>query len=497
MSDGCCGIAGRHAARAFAYICLPRKPGTRFTDASSMNPYINSSYWTEFITSLDFVLLPFYLALVYFFAFRFANKHYRKNDPMRRYFLWGFTLKIFGAIFIGLVYQYYYGGGDTSAFFYHAKVINQSMDDSFFTWLNLVLHIPDGYDINYFKYTNQMLWYVDPSSYMVSAIAALFGTLTFNTFLPISVLFAAVSFTGNWAMFRTFTAQYPKLVRPLALAILFIPSTFVWGSGIFKDTICIAALGWLTLASFRMLINRKFRLNYLLIILFCFYVLLVVKVYIVLVFIPALAIWILNTYSENIRNSSIRAVLKIGVYAAILGGFASVASSFSQELGKYSLENLAGTSNTTREYLLYISKSSAEEGSAYDLGEFDPSITGMLSKFPLAVNVTLFRPYLWEARKPIVFLNALEAFLFLFFTLKIIFVIGLRKAAGSIGRSPNIQFFLVFTVVFAFAVGISSYNFGALSRYRIPCLPFYAMALMLIYYDHKPSSKPFFTFKFS
>jgi hypothetical protein len=119
----------------------------------------------------------------------------------------------------------------------------------------------------------------------------------------------------------------------------------------------------------------------------------------------------------------------------------------------------------------------------------------MLAKFPAAVNVTLFRPYPWEARKPIVVLTALEALLFLFLTFKVLFRVGTKKIWISISKNPTIQFSLIFTLIFAFAVGISSYNFGTLSRYKIPCMPFYATALILIYYDNKPLKKkllPFF-----
>lgn len=136
--------------------------------------------------------------------------------------------------------------------------------------------------------------------------------------------------------------------------------------------------------------------------------------------------------------------------------------------------------------------SEVDKGSSYDLGEFAPNIGGMLTKLPAAVNVTLFRPYLWEASKVIVFLSAIEAFLFLFLTLKIIFVIGIKKVWSTINTDPTIQFCLIFSVIFAFAVGISSYNFGALSRYKIPCLPFYALALILIYYRNKPLTKKLF-----
>jgi len=45
---------------------------------------------------------------------------------------------------------------------------------------------------------------------------------------------------------------------------------------------------------------------------------------------------------------------------------------------------------------------------------------------------------------------------------------------------PNILFCMVFSLTFAFAVGISTFNFGTLARYKIPLLPFYALALICI-----------------
>ena len=150
------------------------------------------------------------------------------------------------------------------------------------------------------------------------------------------------------------------------------------------------------------------------------------------------------------------------------------------------MEKVAITSNVTRGWIYY---SSGDEGSAYSLGDFSPTINGMLSKFPLAVNVTLFRPYFWESKKIIVALSALEAILFLFLTLKILISVGPAKTWKTISNDPTIQFCLVFSIIFAFAVGISSYNFGSLSRYKIPCLPFYALGLILIYYKNKPLNK--------
>jgi hypothetical protein len=46
-----------------------------------------------------------------------------------------------------------------------------------------------------------------------------------------------------------------------------------------------------------------------------------------------------------------------------------------------------------------------------------------------------------------------------------------------------VVFSLIFSLIFAFAVGASSGNFGALSRYKIPCLPFYGAVLAILLGD--------------
>jgi hypothetical protein len=67
----------------------------------------------------------------------------------------------------------------------------------------------------------------------------------------------------------------------------------------------------------------------------------------------------------------------------------------------------------------------------------------------------------------------------LLFTLYVI--IRQRYALFKMLYDPNIVFCLVFCITFAFAVGLSTYNFGTLSRYRIPLLPFYVMSLVLMF----------------
>ncbi len=443
----------------------------------------------RYITILDFVILPFVLAIVYALAYQKRNKKYPNGHPWRRYFIPGLTVKIAGAIFIGMLYQYYYGGGDTFNYFRFGKVINSSLNESFIKWINLLFHIPDYYDAGYYPYTSEIPWYNATANYTVCSISALISFFTLGTYLPASVIFAYISFSGMWALFRTFASLYPGLIRPIAFAVLFIPSTFIWGSGIFKDTICMYGLGWLTFSSIRFLVQKDFSFGNIFIAILSFILIAKVKIYILLGFIPALTMWVLFTYTQKISSLGPRLVLKTLVIGLTVAGFVFFMQSFGEQyLGRYSLDNVEETAASTRRWITY--SSSRKEGSAYNLGDFDPSITGMLTKFPLAVNATLFRPYLWESGKVIIFLSAIEAFLFLFLTLKVIFTVGIKRSWQIISVNPTIQFCLIFSIIFAFAVGISSYNFGALSRYKIPCLPFYAIALVIIFYKNaKPGQR--------
>jgi hypothetical protein len=321
----------------------------------------------------------------------------------------------------------------------------------------------------------RMFWYDSPSDYAVGSIAAVLGLFNGTTYIPIALLFAYLSYTGIWAMYKTFATMYPNLTRPLAFAFLFIPSTIVWGSAVFKDTICMFGLGWMTFATFRIFVHRDFSVRNLFMLSLAFYLIAMVKLYILLGFLPALSLWLLMTYGRKIKSVGLRWLSNIFFIGVTVMAFFFFADKFANELNKYSLEKLTKTAQVTQ---TYTKVSAGEEGSAYNLGSTDGSIGSMLSKFPQAVVVTLFRPFLWESRKVIILFSALEAIIFLWLTLRMFF--WKKGALKIIINDPNLIFFLVFSLIFAFAVGISSGNFGALSRYKIPCLPFYAALLMIV-----------------
>ena len=396
-----------------------------------------------------------------------------------------FTFKIIGAILLGIIYQYYYKGGDTLNYWRQTLVINSAMSESFTTWFRLVSVQAEIYDVDVYKYTVQLYWYGARSpEYIISVIGAILGLFTMTTYLPTAVLFAALSFIGIWKMAVVFTKLYPRLTKQMAFAMLLIPSVVFWGSGFMKDTITLSCIGWVTHLFYLIFYeNKKIIINSALA-LFVLYIIFVIKSYILMAFLPAALLWGVGLLSYKIKDTRLIIFVRYGLYASALVGLIFIGGRLQTEMfGEYNVESLGYKSFVTRDYLYRISNE--QDGSGYTLGDMDPTLMGMLEKAPAGVNVTLFRPYFWEARKPIVMISAVEALLFLVFTIVAIVRNNPIRMIQRILADETLQFCLIFTLVFAFAVGISTSNFGSLVRYKIPCLPFYTAFLIILFYPPK------------
>jgi hypothetical protein len=426
----------------------------------------------------DLLITPILLCIVYTIAFLVRPKV--TDSLTRKYFIPALSLKIIGAIALGLIYQYYYGGGDTFTYFnLGSKYIWHAFLDSPILAIKLIFagdeYIPETY-----QYASKIYTYGDSASYFIVRIAGVFDIITLHTYSATAVLFAVFSFTGMWALFLVFYRQFPLFHKYFAIAVFFIPSLFFWGSGILKDSITIGALGWATYSIYQVFFVKKNIIGNSFYLAISLYILGTVKIYIVLCFLPAALFWIFYSSISKIRNAIIRIMFAPFVIAiAVVLGYLSIIK-VSESDPRYNLETMAYTAQSTAEWIHYVSE--RNEGSAYTLGDFDYSPGGMVKKFPLAVWVTLYRPYVWEAHNIVMLFSALESLSILFLTLYVIFKAGPRHFISSLTTKPFVIFCFVFSIMFAFAVGVTTYNFGTLVRYKIPMIPFFVSGLFIIYY---------------
>ncbi|MEO0334114.1 MAG: hypothetical protein AAF223_20980, partial [Bacteroidota bacterium] len=276
---------------------------------------------------LDVLIAPLVLAIVLTIAYAVRP---RFTDPTTyRYFIPALTIKIFGALAVGFIYQFYYGGGkpsgDTFNYYQNASVIIEAFSDD--PAVGLKLLIANGeYTSEIFSYATRMYWFRSPTEYFVIRIIAVLGLLTLHSYAAIAVLFAAISFSGVWAMYRTFFKFYPRQHYELAIAILFVPSVVFWGSGVLKDTITLGALGWATWGIVRVFFERKSILLSGCILIFALYTIYSVKIYIVLCFLPAALLWIFLSYSSQISSTPLKLMIApfIIMVSATIGYYAVV-----------------------------------------------------------------------------------------------------------------------------------------------------------------------------
>jgi hypothetical protein len=424
----------------------------------------------------DFIVTPIYFIL--FLILAYLVRPYLTDENTRRYFYPALLLKFFGAIGLGLIYQFYYEGGDT--FNFHtggSRIIWEAFFESPTAALSMIFsngtHTPE-----YFNYSSRIYFFSDSPSFFVIRVAAIIDILTYSSYSATALFFAFYSFIGGWLLFLTFYKRYQYLHFWIAIGCLFIPSVFFWGSGILKDTLVMGGLGIILWALDGLLVERRVSIFKIALLILAIWSVFSLKKFILQAYLPSAIIWLYLSNLNQIKSAVLRLmVLPFVIVLSIVGAYYATIK-IGENDKRYSVENLVKTSQITARDIRFQSGRLA--GSGYELSEFfDGSLGSGLRLAPQAINVTLFRPYLWEVKNPLMLISALENLVFLLVTLYIV----LRRGYGALGKifNPEVAFCFTFSITYAFAVGVSTYNFGTLARYKIPLMPFYFVGLVILY----------------
>jgi hypothetical protein len=428
------------------------------------------------MTGLDVFLIPIFLVVILMIAYVFRKKF--TTASTRKYFMSALIIKLLGGLFVGFIYQFYYEGGDTYNFYHDAKIIHEAFIDNPVNGLELLFSDGSTPSIKLQEYTRRIYFDKDPSSYFVIKILAIFLLFTLGTYGAAALLFALIGFTGIWKLFQLLDSVYSQRTKYFAIAILFIPSVAFWGSGILKDTITMTGVCYMVFYFHKIFFDGSSTPKNIMFLLGAAFFIYQVKIYILLCCAPALILWLSLTLSKKIKVKAVRRLLTpLAIVVGIIAGYFML-DKVAESNKRYNLETVTATAEITARWLTYVSET--QGGASYSLGDFDYSPLGMAKKFLPAVNVTLFRPYLWEVNNPVMLLSALESLAFLLLTFWAVRRRGFVNSLGLLRKNPFLVFCLLFTVVFSFAVGISTYNFGSLVRYKIPILPFYGVFLILL-----------------
>lgn len=423
------------------------------------------------ITGIDLLLILLYFPIIYGCGVAYSNRF--KYNILRNYFRKGLLLKLFCGLGFAGIYIYYYGGGDTTKYFEGASYI-----------FNQVFNGQHGFKV-FFNPELMPYGTAKEATTFTQQFAGALNLFSFNSFWACTLLFSALSFIGTWLLFISFFRQFPKLHKQLAIATLFIPGVAFWSAGIMKDTLCLLFVGIIVYYIQNIFLYNKKKVFSAVMVGTGFYIIIILKAYIALALLIAIAIYAVLTIKTHIKNPTIRVIL-MPLLTLVIAGVAFISMrQIGESLERYSLENIMETAQTYQGYHTRTSVagrgSANRTGSAYTLGNINyNSPTSIISKIPLAINVTFFRPYLWEVRNPVMLLSALESTFILFFALSILRKTGIKLFFSNIFKSKEVLFCLTFAMIFGFAVGFTTYNFGSLVRYKAPCIPFFIISLVLL-----------------
>lgn len=438
----------------------------------------------RFFHVYDFFLVPICLIVLFMVLKSRANKN---RDPwVKNIYFKAFYFKIFCVLAFALISEFLFEGGDTNLYYQGVKDLRAAINadgnilPSLLTVEKLEENSPmapfffyDGYadDITY----NYML---APANFFVPRLGVFPSLIFANSYLCICFCFAFFALGGAIRIFKMFYYYYPGFKRELAIAILFLPSVGFWSAGLLKDTICFGCVGFILYGVFKIFVKKEKYLPSAFWILLCSYILYTVKPYIFLVLLLGIVIWVFSETNKLIKDRTLRWIFGILTFGTgLIAGFFLLQYFTSQEtLRQYEFENILSSAEFQRKNYQLIDEYAKGQSSYYSVNTSNP--------FLMIVNgivATFFRPFPWEISSAAALLSAVESLAFLILTAYLFIKKGIATPFALIFKDSRALFCFVFAIVFAIGIGAATANFGALSRYKIPCMPFYLVMLILVY----------------
>ena len=443
-----------------------------------MTLYQHSYDYAINVTIWDIVGVLFIVGIVYLWA---KQKSSGKNkEAYYKYLPNAILIKVLAAVVFAVITMMFYPG-DTFEYFKYVNRLNTMLFTNSSHYFDIIFN---GNQEGYWSYfTNETgygaayMWR-DPNAIFVPRIYAPLMIFTYKSFILSTVIAALIGFSGLWKLFIVFCKLYPGMEKKFAIAILFFPSILFWSSGILKDTLTVAALGWIVYSFYNFAILHKFRLKYVLAIVISAIVIINIKSYIFAALVPGLLIWLFFKQISSIKSGVVKFIVAPVLGIVVIGGFALLMSNLSASMGAYGdVDKSLEQAKIIQEDL----KRAEQYGeNYYDIGEFEATPTGVLSKAPIAIISGIFRPFIWEARNPFVLLAALESLFMMGMLVFAFYKGGIIKGFKNISSDPMLIFAFSFTLIFGFGVGLATANFGALVRYKIPMLPFFVSGLFIL-----------------
>ncbi len=313
------------------------------------------------------------------------------------------------------------------------------------------------------------------SNFFLTRTSTIFYPIALGKYLLINFWFAVFSAIAQFKLYLTMIKVYPQVSQNIGLSLLFIPMVIFYGSPIYKETLCLSFLCFLVSGMYNLLKHRNIFFNIVISLVCSFFIFLVKSYVFYALFLAIVFAYFFHFLSKTGRKNFIGLFFVLVILGVLV--FLFISNFAFIEL--YALQ-MVDTSNFFQQ--IY---NNDDGSSAFEFGQIETSLRGLLLKIPVGLYTCYFRPHLWEVNKPILILSAIESTICL-----LLLCYALIKKGRNIGLlfKQNILTLIMFlfVIIMGIIIGLTTFNYGTLMRYKVPSTPFVWIFSFLLLKTEKP-----------
>jgi hypothetical protein len=415
----------------------------------------------------------FYIALFLWLIARSA--YFKKSGLSVQSLQLAFLLKVSCGAVLFLLYTYYYPvrkDADTFKYFDDSRFLYEALWTKPMDFFKMLFGIGcqnEYFETMYFDKMNNWFRSYDNGllndNRLVIRINAVFRIVSFGNYHVHSLLLNFLAFIGSYSLARLFLVFTDSKWKTY-LAVYLIPSVVFWSSGILKEAVLLFALGlfgW----NFYRLMFEKWQWKRVPFLLFLLAILLVMKLYVFIAFVPAVLAWWISKYTK--RTILVHASMIIG---GILFGLA-----LAQIVPSLNFIEIMANKQCD-----FINLSKAfNVNSAIEMSYLEPNLWSFIKATPQALINSFTRPWPTEIKSILFFPPLLEN----------LFIIGILILSWFYGKKVSamqwkfVIFCLTFSIILFLIIGLTTPILGAIVRYKIPAIPFLMFAALMFFDGQK------------
>jgi hypothetical protein len=403
------------------------------------------------------------LNLVLIFGLLLYGSRFFKETPLKKYYWPAVLLKIFMGLLVGILYQFYYDGGDTYAFFASAVTLKNNAFASSGSFIDIYFK-NDYTSMPGFPYT----WI--PSAFFVKLLA-IFALITGENYWLSGAYFSLFSFFGLWIWTSTLTRLTQNHYLALFAGFLF-PSLLFWSSGLLKEALVIPALAMLLALFLKYYFGDKLSWRKLFVALLLFILLAIVKYFVAAIFL-ALALAVLIARKILAKEGNWPGEVATLVLIIFVSG--GVVSLLHPNLWPTRIASVIYTN-----YEAYLATSAP--GATVTYPGLSVNMLSLVVALPKAIFAGLFFPLLPVQDSLVSYFSVIENWVLLILTIASLGTMSLPRS-----REQRLLMWagILFILISAGLIALSTPNLGTLARYKtsylLILLPFITLGIFKLF----------------